>query len=101
MPRRGEEGGYQVQQRGETVMGLWNEEEKLKKPTEEELKKIEDASRTVKDDATKTADQRAAAEIVEQIAKKQIAAREEALLKLEKKFENEAKKAKRFNETSM
>ena len=33
-------------------------------------------------------------------AKKQIAAREEALLKLEKKFENEAKKAKRFNETS-
>ena len=25
--RRGEEGGYEVQQRGETVMMLWNEEE--------------------------------------------------------------------------
>ena len=47
------------------------EEDKFVKPNDDELKKIEDASRTVKDDATKTDDQRAAAEIVEQIAKKQ------------------------------
>ena len=47
------------------------DEEIFKKPSDKELEKIEDASRTVKDDATKTADQRAAAEIVEQIAKKQ------------------------------
>lgn len=50
---------------------LVKDDEKFEKPSEEELKKIEDASRTVKDDATKTADQRAAAEILEQIAKKQ------------------------------
>ncbi len=50
---------------------LVKEEEKFERPSEEELKKIEDASRTVKDDITKTADQRAAAEIVEQIAKRQ------------------------------
>ena len=36
----------------------------------------------------------------EKIAEKQVAAREEALEKLEKKFANEAKKAKRFTETS-
>ena len=47
------------------------DEEIFKKPSDKELEKIEDASRTVKADATKTADQRAAAEIVEQIAKKQ------------------------------
>ena len=47
------------------------DEEIFKKPSDKELEKIEDASRTVKDDATKTDDQRAAAEIVEQIAKKQ------------------------------
>ena len=47
------------------------DEEIFKKPSDKELEKIEDASRTIKDDATKTADQRAAAEIVEQIAKKQ------------------------------
>ena len=47
------------------------DEEIFKKPSDKELKKIEDASRTVTADPTKTADQRAAAEIVEQIAKKQ------------------------------
>ena len=50
---------------------LVKDDEKFEKPSDKELEKIEDASRTVKDDATKTADQRAAAEIVEQIAKKQ------------------------------
>ncbi len=50
---------------------LVKDDKKFEKPSDKELKKIEDASRTVKDDATKTADQRAAAEIVEQIAKKQ------------------------------
>lgn len=54
-----------------TTITKVKDEEIFKKPSDKELEKIEDASRTVKDDATKTADQRAAAEIVEQIAKKQ------------------------------
>lgn len=54
-----------------TTITKVKDDEILKKPTEKELEKIEDASRTVKDDATKTDDQRAAAEIVEQIAKRQ------------------------------
>ena len=36
----------------------------------------------------------------DKIAKKQVAARKDALAKLEKKFVDEAKKAKRFKETS-
>ena len=55
---------------GTTITNV-KDEEIFKKPSDKELEKIEDASRTVKDDATKTDDQRAAAEIVEQIAKKQ------------------------------
>ena len=54
-----------------TTITKVKDEEIFKKPSDKELEKIEDASRTVKDDATKTDDQRAAAEIVEQIAKKQ------------------------------
>tara|TARA_R110001599_G_scaffold240158_1_gene439703 strand:+ start:178 stop:777 length:600 start_codon:yes stop_codon:yes gene_type:complete len=54
-----------------TTITKVKDEEIFKKPSDKELEKIEDASRTVKDDATKTADQRAAAEILEQIAKKQ------------------------------
>ena len=54
-----------------TTITKVKDEEIFKKPSDKELEKIEDASRTVKADATKTADQRAAAEIVEQIAKKQ------------------------------
>ena len=42
-----------------------------KKPEEGDLQKIEDASRTIKDDETKDNDVRAAAAIVEQIAIKQ------------------------------
>jgi hypothetical protein len=45
--------------------------EQFKKPEEGDLKKIEDASRTIKDDETKDNDVRAAAAIVEQIAIKQ------------------------------
>lgn len=56
---------------GSKTVELSDKDAKLEKPSEDELKKIEDASRTVKDDATKSDDIRAAAEIMQQIAKRQ------------------------------
>ena len=47
-----------------------DEESKLREPTKEELKEIEDASRTIKE-GTRPDDEKAAAAILEQIAKKQ------------------------------
>ena len=56
---------------GSKTVELMDKDAKLEKPSEDELKKIEDASRTVKDDVTKSDDIRAAAEIMEKIAKRQ------------------------------